>query len=271
MRVQKPTLRRWLSLFVALLPLWLCACGGYEDKRIRELMHEKGFGTRADGNATLETYVAGGDAVEFTLSPVAWQQPDAEKLFLLTRPQAVGIDGTILIPYVGPVQVLGKTEAELAQLVKSLLRPIFPFEVDVQARVRNLGKVYYAFGETQKRGVIGLDKADLTLLEAVARIGWTDLANIGRVYLIKPDAENPLVLVVNLREMVHTGLTATNFRVKENDIIYIPPTFLGMVARIIERLLSPVALAVQTVLGVARIRWAYEVASGEVDATTLRF
>jgi hypothetical protein len=50
--------------------------------------------------------------------------------------------------------------------------------------------------------------------------------------------------------------------VRENDIIYIPPTFLGMLARMIERLLQPVAVAVQTVLGIANIRWAWDTAAG---------
>lgn len=264
-------IRRWLPFLFALLPLWLSACGGFEEQRIRQLMHEKGFGTRAQGDATVETYLAGGDQVYFSLSPTIYQQPDAERLYLLTQAQTVGIDGTILIPYIGPVYVLGKTEAELASLVRTLMRPVFTFDVDVQARIINTGKIYYAFGEVAGRGIRPLMKADMTILEAVARIGWTPLANVGRVYLIRPDAENPLVMVINLHEMVHTGFTATNFRLRENDIIYVPPTFLGMVARIVERLLSPVALAVQTMLGVARIRYSWEIVTGESDRVPFRF
>lgn len=258
--MHRPSVRRWLPLLLALLPFWLAACGGFEDKRIRELMHEKGFGGRAEGDATVETFVSGGDAVQFSVASTSYMMPDAERLFLLTLPQIVGIDGTILIPYVGPVQVLGKTEAELAALVKNLLRPIFAFEIDLQARVLNYGKVLYAFGETGLRGAVPLAKADLTVLELVSRIGWTSLANLGRVQLIRPDAENPLVLVVNIREMVHTGLTATNFRVRQNDIIYIPPTFLGALARMLERLFAPLAVAVNAMLGIANVRWAYDVA-----------
>lgn len=265
-RMRVPTtsvLRCVLTPVLLLLLLCLASCGGYEDARIRQLMHEKGFGTRAQGNATVENYLTGGDAVQFVISSLAYQSPDSEKLFLLTMPQAPSIDGTILLPYVGPVYVLGMTEKELATLIKNQYRPIFKMEIDVQARIRDFGKVIFAFGETSMRGPVSIAQSDMTLFAVIARIGWTQLANVGRVYLIRPDAENPLVMVMNLREMVHTGLTATNFPVRENDIIYIPPTFLGMLARMIERLLMPVAVAVQTVLGVANIRWAWYTATDQ--------
>ena len=48
----------------------------------------------------------------------------------------------------------------------------------------------------------------------------TPLANLGRVKVIKPDAQNPLVLVVNVREMIETGVTTFNVRIDDNDIIY---------------------------------------------------
>ncbi|GAB4145994.1 MAG: hypothetical protein Fur0037_13960 [Planctomycetota bacterium] len=248
-----------------LLSLWLTACGGFEEKRIRELMHEKGFGTRADGDATRENYVAGGDVILFTMSPQTYMQPEHERLFeLVLKPQTVSIDGTIQIPYVGAVPVLGKTEAELQDLVRALLKPVFKTEIDIQARISSTGKVFYAFGETGIRGVVPL-LPDLTVFEAMARVRWTDLANLGRVYLIRPDAETPLVMTVNVREMITTGYMASNFRIKEHDILYVPPTFLGLVARVLERLMRPVGLAVSALFGIARAQQAYDFVTGKYD------
>ena len=123
---------RWRTLLCALLCLCAAACGSFEQKRIRELQHEKGFGTQADGDATKENYVTGGDFILFTMSPSTYLQPDFERLFeLAMRPQMVSIDGTILIPYVGPVLVLGKTEAELQSLVRTMLQPVFNRELDI--------------------------------------------------------------------------------------------------------------------------------------------
>ena len=39
------------------------------------------------------------------------------------------------------------------------------------------------------------------LIDAVVDSGWTDFANLGRVALIRPDAEHPLVIDINVREM----------------------------------------------------------------------
>lgn len=265
--------RSCLHPLLAILCLSWNACGTYEEKRIRELQIEKGFGSRAEGEATLENYVAGGDVIRFIVSPMSYQDPAAAQLYELSFPQRPSIDGKITIPYVGRVFVLGKTEAELTTLVKSLLRPVFNFDVDLQAQIVVDSKNVYAFGETRLKGAINLwtQGGDWTVLKAVANIGWTQLANLGRVYLIRPDAEHPLVVEINVHRMITTGYTNMNLPVRENDIIYIPPTFLGLVARILEQLLAPVAVAVNAMLGIAEVRTAYEVAIGERDAYYFRF
>ncbi len=111
----------------------------------------------------------------------------------------------------------------------------------------------------------------MTILKAVARIGWTGLANLSRVFLIRPDAEHPLQVEIDLHEMITTGYTARNVRIRENDIIYIPPTFLGLIARILERALSPVRVAVQAMLGIAQFRNGYDVATGRSNSIFFRF
>ena len=247
----------WLLL--ALL-LTLTSCGGFEDKRINELKHEKGFGSRADGDATRENYLGGFDTVSFIVPPAVLLQPGAEQLAALATPQPVAIDGTIFVPLVGPIHALGKTEAELAALVRTQLRLVLQFDVDLQARVQGQ-KFFYAIGETEAKGPIPMT-ADMTLIDALFRARWTPLANLGRVYLIRPDAEHPLVIDVNLRDMLTTGYTAANYRVREHDILYVPPTFLGFIGRFFERLLQPVALAVRTMLGAAQISLAYDLLSG---------
>lgn len=256
-------LRLWLGLLAALASL--AACGSFEEVRIRELMHEKGFGTRANGDATRENYVSGLDSVLFRLPPEVLVQTGAERLPELTVAQPVGIDGTIFVPYVGPVYVLGKTEAELAALVRAQLRTVLTFDVPLQVRISQGRKFFYAIGETRQYGRIQMEP-DLTLMDAMFTAGWSPLANLGRVYLIRPDAENPLVVDINFREMLITGDMKPNVAIRERDILYVPPTFLGMIARLLQRLLEPVGLAVRTVIGVAQFRSAYDVATGRQDS-----
>jgi protein involved in polysaccharide export with SLBB domain len=263
-----------IALLLLAVSLMATACGGYEDKRIRELLNESGFGTRAQGNATVENYVSGGDYVSFILSPQDYQHPAAQQLFLLTQPQRVAIDGTINVPYYGRVDVLGMTEAQLSALVRNLLRPVIAFDVRPQAQIASMGKFIYAFGETGAKGAIPIADlgADLTLFHAIAfAIRWTELANLSRVQVIRPDAEHPLVIEVNIHEMIRTGYMQRNIRLRENDIVYVPPTFHGLVARILERALAPVSVAVNALFGIARVRWAYDIATGRQQSFFFRF
>lgn len=263
-RTTLPTrLLAWLWLLC--LGLSLAGCSNFEEKQLRELLHEKGFGSRAQGDATRENYVGGLDWVQFLLGPNDALQAGAERLAELTVAQPVGIDGTIFIPYVGPVYVLGKTEVELAAYIRAQLRTVLTFEPDVQARIVRTQKFFYAIGEVKRSKGRVLMEPDMTLIDAMFLVGWTNLANLGRVYLIRPDAENPLVVDVNFREMVTTGYTAANLRMRERDIVYIPPTFLGLLARLLERILEPVGLAVRTMLGFASAQSAYDYLTGQSD------
>lgn len=255
-------------LVLALLAL-LAGCSGFEDKRVRELLHERGFGSRADGEATRENYLGGADVVQFIVPPEVLLQPGAEQLSLLQTAQPVQIDGTIFVPLIGPVYALGKTEAELAALVRTQLRSVLKFDVDLQARIEGT-KYFYAVGEVTLKGPLPL-RPDMTLIDAIFLSRWTALANLGRVFLIRPDAEHPLVIDVNVREMLTTGYTAANLQMREHDILYVQPTFLGTIARVLERVLEPVALAVRTMLGASQITFAYDILTGEANGNSLFF
>jgi len=253
----------WLHRLLLLALACLAGCSSFEEKRIRELLHEKGFGTRAEGDSNRENYVTGLDTIQFLIEPGALQEPGLERLAELTVKQPIAIDGTIFVPYVGPLYVLGKTETEVAALVNSNLRAVgFLMELNIEARIVVSQKWFYGIGEVVLKGPRVMD-TDLTFFDAMFTVGWSPLANLGRVYLIRPDAEHPLVVDINFREMMTTGLTLANIPMRERDIIYVPPTFLGMLARLLERLLAPLGLAVQSVLGLSQIQYSVDVLQGQ--------
>ena len=97
-------------------------------------------------------------------------------------------------------------------------------------------------------------QAETTILDFIAERGVSTLANLGRVKVIRPDAENPLVVVINVREMLQTGNTTYNILLRDRDIVYVPPTFVGHVARFLQRVLEPFALVLQTLFQVAATR-----------------
>lgn len=253
-----------------LLLLSLTACTSFEEKRILQLYHEKGFGTRADGDATREDYVGGLDTIQFLFDQAELLRPGRERLIELTAAQPVGLDGTVFVPYVGPVYVLGKTEAELSGLVQTQLNAVFSEPIDLQVRIILSRKFFYAVGEVARKGPIEMTP-DLTFIHAMFTARWTNFANLGRIYLIRPDAEAPLVVDINFREMVTSGRTAANFRIRENDILYVPPTVLGIIGRLLQRVTEPVGLAVRTMFGIAQVRTSYEVVTGEREQLFFRF
>ncbi len=253
------------------LLLGLLSCSNVETLRIRQLLVERGFGTRAEGVATMENYVSGGDGVVFIVDPAVLQSPGAESLAVLTQAQFVGLDGTILIPYVGPVSVLGLTESQLKDLVETQLQSFFNIDIRVTPRIVNTGKVFFAFGEVRRKGQIPFRDGDFTIMHAITEIRPTALANLGRVRLIRPDALNPLVMEVNFREMIMTGNTAYNVALRENDFIYVPPTWMGSLARFVEKLLQPLAVGVRALLGAAAIRTSYDVLRGEGNLNNSSF
>ena len=154
-----------LGRLVLLVCGLLVSCGSFEDKRIRELLNEKGFGSRADGEATRENYLGGQDLVQFIVPPEVLMQPGAERLAVLETAQPVAIDGTIFVPLVGPVYALGKTETDLAALVRTQLRSVLKFDVDLQARISG-NKFFYAIGEVGRKGPLPIS-ANMTLIDAM--------------------------------------------------------------------------------------------------------
>ncbi|MBK8974924.1 MAG: polysaccharide biosynthesis/export family protein [Planctomycetes bacterium] len=76
-----------------------------------------------------------GVRVRFVVDPAVMARPGAEQLVLLCEPQRVQRDGTIFVPYVGPVHVDGLTRDELTAKVDQLLCGLFVVPVKVHARL----------------------------------------------------------------------------------------------------------------------------------------
>jgi protein involved in polysaccharide export with SLBB domain len=73
-----------------------------------------------------------GARLQFVLAPATARLD--EWLATLAEPQLVGRDGKILVPHVGPVEVLGLTQEEVTRLVEGLYRPLFKSELQLHAR-----------------------------------------------------------------------------------------------------------------------------------------
>ena len=217
--------------YLGVLALLFCvACNTAPDKRLLQYLNQEGFGNSYVGNAEEENYVAIGDTVELqdTMHPTE-----------IRATQVVDIDGTILVPLAGAVHVAGYTRSELEAFLTEKYASFYG-ETDIQVRIRTKGKKYFIFGEVNNDGAQDFP-GDLTIFEAVMRAGPDDQsANLGRVRLVRPDPIDPIVVTVNVGDMILTGDSTFNVHVQERDIILVPPTLLAQVAYFINDLLFPV-------------------------------
>jgi protein involved in polysaccharide export with SLBB domain len=225
-----------LSLLTSLV---LPSCNSAPDKRLLQYMNTSGFGNRYVGNAEEENYVSIGDTVRLFDS----LHPNE-----LTASQRVDIDGTIMVPEIGAVVVAGNTRSELEALLTEKYSQYYD-ETDIKVSIRTKGKKYFVFGEVRMEGEVRFN-GDMTIFEAVMRaVPDKATANLGRVRLIRADPVDPLIIPINVADMIETGDSSFNIAVHERDIIFVPPTMLARIGYFVNDLLAPFNIVLSGISG----------------------
>ncbi|MEZ5989672.1 MAG: hypothetical protein R3F30_11205 [Planctomycetota bacterium] len=252
--------------WLLLLPLLLLeACGSVPSKEVQELLVQRGFGRRAEGDVHVENYANVGSMIQFLPASleVATDPAFAEVGLLLSAAQPVAIDGTIYLPLVGPTLVLGLTESQIGALVSEKLAAFYSSSnLRIDARIINQpNQVIFVFGAMGRFKVPLI--ATETMLDLFVALPDLGLANIGKIRLIRPDPKNPLIVTVNIRDMVLYGNTTYNLRLRENDIVYVPPTLLGQLSLFLKRLLQPITVVIDSLFRFNTLRWNWEYLTGD--------
>jgi len=160
----------------------------------------------------------------------------------------VDIDGTVILPEIGAVQVAGHTASEIRELLVQRYSP-YHDSLDIEVEITTGGKKYVVIGEVAGQGAKPFT-GDITIFEAVTAANpKPDSANLGRVKLIRADPRDPQITVINLSEIIDTGDSTFNVLVHERDIIYVPPTFLARVGYALQTALFPVRLVLNSLAG----------------------
>jgi protein involved in polysaccharide export with SLBB domain len=224
----------------------IAGCRAPEEKRVFQYLNQSGFGQRAQGNANQQNYLVVGDTVTIT---------DSIHTELKLPAQEVDVDGTINLPELGQLYVLGKTRRELEADLTSLYAPLYErtdIRVNISSGVSTTGggKKYFILGEVQKPGRQAF-AGDRTIFEAVYLATPIDqTANLARIQLVRGDPVDPLIITVNFHDIIDYGDTTYNVIVHENDIIYVPPTLFGSIGHLIKQLIYPIQVVVDALQGV---------------------
>lgn len=129
-------------------------------------------------------------------------------------------DGTIDIPFVESIPVVGLTVREASKVIEERLKEFVP---DAMVKVALANDKFYILGVSGK-GAYPLYKEKLNIFQALALTGtMSNNADRKRVRLIRPNPEGgrPLVKQFDLRTA--TIIDSEYYYVQPNDVLYLGP------------------------------------------------
>jgi polysaccharide biosynthesis/export protein len=131
----------------------------------------------------------------------------------------VDSEGNIEIPFVGKVEVAGKTLSDIKLDLDSIFKN---YVTDASITIRLVNNYVSILGEVNRPGRYPLTKDRVNVLEAISFAG--DLSVYGnrkKIQLIRPSPYGPIVKELTLGD--RSVLSSELYYIMPNDIIYAPP------------------------------------------------
>lgn len=152
-----------------------------------------------------------------SMSDQGYMQADEASVNLLSYP--VELDGTVDIPYIGSIEVAGKTLPEAKEAIESVLAE---YVTDASITLKLVNNYVSILGEIRNPGMYPLYKERLNIYQALAMAG--DVADFSDRYelsIIRMTMEGSIVKKFNItdRNIIDTEY----YYVLPNDVIYVKP------------------------------------------------
>lgn len=128
-------------------------------------------------------------------------------------------DGTIFYPYIGRVEVAGRTLDEIRnELAQRLANYITEPQVDVRIAAFNSKKIYVS-GAVETPGTVPITNIPMTLLDAISQAGGAqEEANWHEVILTRNGVEERISLYALTRQ----GDQSQNRLLRDGDVLHVP-------------------------------------------------
>jgi protein involved in polysaccharide export with SLBB domain len=154
-------------------------------------------------------------------------------------------DGHIQYEFVGDIFISGMTKEEATETItETLSEYIVSPEVTVKILQYN-SKIVYVVGEVMNPGKIYMRGDTITVREALVQAGLPRLSGVTKKSrLITPSEDGrPRRKMINVYALLYDGDLRQNAVMEPGDVLYIPPTFLTRVMRVISPVAAPVGQA----------------------------
>jgi polysaccharide biosynthesis/export protein len=155
----------------------------------------------------------------FNTVPVASPGISATEQSVDLLSYVVQADGTVDIPYLGSIQVGGKTIEETKEILKEELTE---YVADVSITVKLVNYYISILGEVTAPGRYPVYKQHLNIFQALAMAGdIDDFGNRYRVKMIRPTPEGSVIKEFDLTD--RSVVDSDFYYVMPNDVIYVEP------------------------------------------------
>lgn len=189
----------------------------------------------------LNIYVWGHPELNGPIGQVATEQGTNAAPTLAPVGYLVSSDGTIFFPMVGTVHVAGQTVEQNRQSITHRLKRYIR---NPQLEVRVTGfrsKKIYVMGEVYKPGLLPITDSPMNIADAINLAGGMDrkTADASHIFIIRGDYARPKVYWLNAHSP-DTLLLAENFRLKNNDVVYVSTAEVARWNRAIDQILPTI-------------------------------
>ena len=189
-----------------------------------------------EGTAAESKYTLGpADVIEVDVV----RHPEVSGQFIINQ------DGRIQYNFVGDVEIAGLTKA---QAVDKLKEKLSTYVISPEMTMKIVGynsKVVYVIGEVGRPGKIYMKGDEITVREALIQAGLPTLsAKSSHTLLLTPsETGKAKTRKVNAYDLLYKGDLKENLVMKSGDTLYVPPTAMAKVMRVIQPIAAPITTA----------------------------
>lgn len=133
----------------------------------------------------------------------------------------VDMEGNLVFPVIGKIQVAGMTKAALAEQIKKAIYPQYIIEEPI-ILIRYANFKVSVLGEVMRPGSFVIDNEKVSILEALAMAG--DMTIYGRresVLLVRENNGNRETIRIDIRD--RNLINSPYFYLQQNDVLYVEP------------------------------------------------